>query len=170
MDLGNGKRALLGGQKSGVVTALDPDRDGAILWQRRIGKGGGLGVVQWGMASDKDNVYAALSDIDLRVVKQGTPGARRAGEFWFLLDDKVGGGMFALKLTTGEVGWSTPHPGCEKVLGCSLAQSAAVTAIPGVVFSAAWTVISEPTRRATAALCGTSTPRATTPLSTAWPH
>jgi polyvinyl alcohol dehydrogenase (cytochrome) len=54
---------------------------------------------------------------------------------WFLLDDKVGGGMFALKLTTGEVVWSTPHPGCEKVLGCSPAQSAAVTAIPGVVFS-----------------------------------
>ena len=29
----------------------------------------------------------------------------------------------------------TPHPGCGNVAGCSPAQSAAVTAIPGVVFS-----------------------------------
>jgi hypothetical protein len=38
VDLGNGKRALISGQKSGVITALDPDRDGDVLWQRRIGK------------------------------------------------------------------------------------------------------------------------------------
>jgi polyvinyl alcohol dehydrogenase (cytochrome) len=31
--------------------------------------------------------------------------------------------------------WRTPHPGCGDVPGCSPAQSAAVTAIPGLVFS-----------------------------------
>jgi polyvinyl alcohol dehydrogenase (cytochrome) len=34
VDLAGGKRALIAGQKSGMVHALDPDRDGAILWQR----------------------------------------------------------------------------------------------------------------------------------------
>ena len=45
------------------------------------------------------------------------------------------GGLFALRLETGEVMWHTPHPGCGDVPGCSPAQSAAVTAIPGIVFS-----------------------------------
>ena len=35
----------------------------------------------------------------------------------------------------GEEVWRTPHPGCGDVPGCSPAQSAAVTAIPGLVFS-----------------------------------
>jgi polyvinyl alcohol dehydrogenase (cytochrome) len=53
-------------------------------------------------------------------------------------DPNVGGGLFALKLTTGEKIWDTPSPGkgCS-VKGCSPAQSAAVTLIPGVVFSGA---------------------------------
>jgi polyvinyl alcohol dehydrogenase (cytochrome) len=34
VDLPDGRHALIVGQKSGMVHALDPDRDGAILWQR----------------------------------------------------------------------------------------------------------------------------------------
>ena len=43
VDLGGGKRALIGAQKSGVVTALDPDRAGEIIWQKRVGHGGAIG-------------------------------------------------------------------------------------------------------------------------------
>src|SRR5258708_5073443 len=39
----NAKRALLLGQKSAVIYAVDPDRRGEILWQARIGKGGTVG-------------------------------------------------------------------------------------------------------------------------------
>ena len=53
VSLANGKRALIAGQKSGVVTAVDPDRGGAILWQARVGHGGALGGVQWGSAADE---------------------------------------------------------------------------------------------------------------------
>ena len=63
MTLANGRRALVAGQKSGVVHAVDPDREGAILWQERVGKGGINGGVQWGSAADQSNVYVALSDI-----------------------------------------------------------------------------------------------------------
>ena len=58
-----GRRLLLAGQKSGVVHALDPDASGEVLWQTRIGRGGTMGGVQWGSATDGTNIYVALSDI-----------------------------------------------------------------------------------------------------------
>jgi polyvinyl alcohol dehydrogenase (cytochrome) len=43
--------------------------------------------------------------------------------------------LFAINPSNGEIAWKTPHPGCADRPGCSPAQSAAVTAIPGIVFS-----------------------------------
>jgi polyvinyl alcohol dehydrogenase (cytochrome) len=136
VDLANAKRALVGAQKSGVVTALDPDRSGQTLWQKRVGRGGVLGGIEWGAAADTNNVYVAVSDVLPQVVPDGTPGSQKS--FFgpsFLLDSKTGGGLYALKLESGEQVWHTPHPGCNEVPGCSPAQSAAVTVIPGTVFS-----------------------------------
>jgi polyvinyl alcohol dehydrogenase (cytochrome) len=124
--LGNGRRALVAGQKSGVVHAIDPDRDGAILWQTRVGKGGINGGVQWGSAADESNVYVALSDIG----RFSIPNSQATEP-----DPRAGGGMFALRLDTGERVWYTPPPSCGERKRCSPAQSAAVSAIPGVVFS-----------------------------------
>jgi polyvinyl alcohol dehydrogenase (cytochrome) len=95
-----------------------------------------LGGIQWGSAADAERVYVALSDVHLDAVPQGTPGAQPGfGGNTLLLDPNVGGGLFALSLATGEVVWQTPPPGCKGLAGCTPAQSAAVTAIPGVVFS-----------------------------------
>ena len=137
-SLPGGKRVLVAGQKSGVVTAVDPDHGGAIVWQTRVGAGSALGGVQWGVAADESKVYVALSDPKLRRVPAGTPGAQTLAlnpSVALLLDSKTGGGLSALRLDTGEQVWRTPHPGCGDVPGCSPAQSAAVTAIPGLVFS-----------------------------------
>ena len=57
-----GRELLVAGQKSGIVYAFDPDKQGEIVWQVRVGKGGSNGGVQWGTASDGQNVYAATSD------------------------------------------------------------------------------------------------------------
>lgn len=136
VEMANGQRGLIAGQKSGMVYALNPDKQGEILWQKQVGKGSAAGGVQWGSAADKNNVYAAVSDVQMRPVPEGTPGAQ-ASVFGssMRLDPKAGGGLFALKLETGEIVWHTPHPGCGEKPGCSPAQSAAATAIPGVVFS-----------------------------------
>ena len=94
--------------------------------------GGTLGAWNGG------NVYAAVSDVRMSPVPLGTPGAQPFifnPKIALLYDNKAGGGLSALKLDTGEEIWRTPHPGCNDVPGCSPAQSAAVTAIPGVVFS-----------------------------------
>jgi polyvinyl alcohol dehydrogenase (cytochrome) len=135
VDLPGGKRALIAGQKSGVVWAVDPDNKGALLWQTRVGKGGRLGGVQWGSAAEGNAVYVAVSDVEIKPVANGTPGAQKTSFGNLMLDPKAGGGMFALNVQTGKVIWSTPHPGCGDKPGCSPAQSAAVSVIPGVVFS-----------------------------------
>jgi polyvinyl alcohol dehydrogenase (cytochrome) len=134
--LPNGSHALIAGQKSGMVYALDLDQQRAILWQTRVGKGGLLGGVQWGMAVDDKQVYVAVSDVVTRVVPDGTPGSQRTSFGVSLrMDGAAGGGLTALKLGTGELAWHTPNPGCGDTPGCSPAQSAAITTIPGVVFS-----------------------------------
>ncbi len=127
--LPNGREILLAGQKSGVVYALDPDRKGEILWQTRVGKGGTNGGVQWGMASDGQKVYAAVSDLERKaplgtIIRVGLPP-----------DPTQGGGLTALRISTGEKVWyAAPQP-CGARPKCSPAQPAALTAIPGVVFS-----------------------------------
>src|ERR1700722_2292673 len=58
-SLPNGKHLLIAGQKSGVVTALDPDHGGEIVWQKRLSNGGRLGGGQWGVAAGGSNLYVA---------------------------------------------------------------------------------------------------------------
>jgi polyvinyl alcohol dehydrogenase (cytochrome) len=117
--LADGKRLLLVGQKSGVMHALDPDDRGKIAWQTRIGQGSGLGGIMWGSAADAQRVYAPLSDIFVRS-RTATPG-----------------GLFAIDIATGKVAWNTPapKPACQGKPGCSAAQIAPASLIPGVVFS-----------------------------------
>jgi polyvinyl alcohol dehydrogenase (cytochrome) len=122
----NGRRALIAGQKSGIVHAIDPDRNGQILWQTRIGKGGIHGGIQWGSAADQSSVYVALSDAGIIAIPSTV--ATEA-------NPQAGGGMFALSLEKGERIWSSPPPVCGERKRCSPAQSAAVSAIPGVAFS-----------------------------------
>ncbi len=117
-SLGAGHRVLIVGQKSGVVHALDPDQQGKVLWETRIGHGGGQGGVLWGAASDDRLAYFSLSD-------------------WDPAKPESGGGVFALALATGQKAWSTPapKPACLGITGCSAAQPGAPSAIPGVVFA-----------------------------------
>jgi polyvinyl alcohol dehydrogenase (cytochrome) len=126
VTLSGGRRMLLAGQKSGIVHALDPDANGEVLWQTRIGRGGTMGGVQWGSATDGTNIYVALSDIGRIMLTYSTSTDA---------DPKQGGGMFALRLSDGERVWYTPPPGCGARPRCSPAQSAAVSALPGVAFS-----------------------------------
>ncbi len=129
----NGRDLVIAGQKSGVVTAVDPSRNGEIVWQTRVGKGGVNGGVQWGMASDGAHVYAAVSD----VVRVPNTSPQPGDTARFVLSPTQGGGLTALNVGDGTKVWFAEPVPCRAGAprGCSPAQSAAVTAIPGVVFS-----------------------------------
>ncbi len=127
---------LLAGQKSGVVFALDPDREGRIVWQARVGNGGSLGGVQWGSAADAEKVYVAVSDIAVRPKKVVSASGEETMSFE-LENPNEGGGLSALRMDTGALAWRNPPPAnsCLNRAPCSPSQSSAVSAIPGVVFS-----------------------------------
>jgi polyvinyl alcohol dehydrogenase (cytochrome) len=132
VDLGGGKRALVIAQKSGMVHAIDPDNKGAVLWQKRASKGGYLGGSQWGSAADGRNVYVATSDLTIGATADPTSPQG----FKLAVDPKAGGGLHALDLKTGATVWDARPPICAPGQAiCSPAQSAAVSVIPGVVFS-----------------------------------
>jgi len=115
--LPGGRRVLALGQKSGVVYGLAPDEKGKIIWQFRAGKGGALGGIEWGSAADDQNIYVPVSDV--------------------LGPSDKAGGLYAIKLTSGERVWHTPAPAltCTTGPGCTGAQSAPVSVMPGAVFS-----------------------------------
>lgn len=117
-ELVGGRRILLVGQKSSQIWGLDPDNQGAVLWSDRLSQGGPVGGVEFGPATDADNIYAAISDI-----YQGA-GARP--------------GLTAIRASDGQILWTTPGTRVQcrwRNEYCGPAQSQAVSAIPGVVFS-----------------------------------
>ena len=119
-DLGNGKRVLLAGQKSGVLHALDPDHNGEILWQKRLSPGGIIGGIEWGIAADAKTTYVPISDV---WENRTTPGHA--------------GGLYAVNIADGAARWQTPavEPACRGRPGCNAGQPAAAVLIPGVLFS-----------------------------------
>ncbi len=134
VSLGGTKRALVIAQKSGMAHAVDPDQKGAILWQTQAGAGSALGGSQWGSATDGQKMYVAISNPGIGV--EADP--KSPAGYRLTLDPRKGGGLHALDVKTGKILWSTKIIPCaEGKNDCSPAQSAAVTAIPGVVFSGA---------------------------------
>jgi polyvinyl alcohol dehydrogenase (cytochrome) len=126
VSLGNGKRALVAGQKSGVVHAFDPDDKGRKLWSVTVGKGGMLGGIEWGSAADARNMYVPVSDITFTdPVRLGRGG----------LNGEQGGGLYAIRLADGRQVWSSHPSACGVKPSCSPAQSAPSAAMPGAIFS-----------------------------------
>jgi polyvinyl alcohol dehydrogenase (cytochrome) len=109
VTLSNGRRALFTGTKSGEVVALDPDKNGAVLFKvypagAPAGGGRGRGAIVWGGAADARQVYYGMA----------------------------AAGMGAVDAATGKTAFVFTAPG---VGGRGVAAlGAAPTAIPGVVF------------------------------------
>ena len=126
VTLPSGKRCLLLGQKSGMVYAVDPGTGGKLLWQARAGRGGALGGVQWGPATDGHLLFVAVSDLAFQKAKDPAH---------LTLDPKVGGGLSAFSVSSGKPVWKAVPPVCGDRTPCSPAQSAAISAVTGAVFS-----------------------------------
>ena len=112
--LPDGGEILVAGSKSGNVVGLDPDKKGALIWEASLAEKqpATRGLIVFGGAADDQAAYFALNQVSA---------------------------LAALDLATGERKWMAPlkmtdFPGRPFVFGAS----AAVTAIPGVVFSGGW--------------------------------
>jgi polyvinyl alcohol dehydrogenase (cytochrome) len=107
--LPNGKTILVAAQKSGIIWAHDPDQKGAVVW--------------------KASVATAKPTEQGQVNFGGSADDRKA---YFGL---FSGGIVALGLTDGARQWFTD---LEPPTGRLRGQDAAVSTIPGVLFSAGW--------------------------------
>ena len=119
----DGKEILVAGQKSGVVHALSPD-NGKLIWKTKIGKGGLLGGIHWGMATDGNCVYASNADNIYGIDKKDSTYPASPG-------------IYALDLFTGKLKWKTASPDCAGKKGCLSANSAAPVVTPGIVWAGA---------------------------------
>jgi polyvinyl alcohol dehydrogenase (cytochrome) len=106
--LPDGREIIVAANKGGTPVALDPDRNGALIWSQDLTDGPPppSGQIVFGGAVDATSVYYALQS----------------------------GGVAALSLKDGAKRWFTdlPQPADRRGAG------AAVTAIPGAILSGGW--------------------------------
>lgn len=108
-NLPNGHSILVAGQKSGLVWAHDPDRKGAVVWKTQT--------------AEKAPSFAG------QIVWGGAADDQNA---YFGLSS---GGVVALSLNDGSRKWFAP---LEPAAGHPRGREAALSVIPGVVFSTGW--------------------------------
>jgi polyvinyl alcohol dehydrogenase (cytochrome) len=117
VTVAGGRRVLLAGQKSGAMFGLNPDT-GEVLWKTQAGAGGVLGGIEWGFATDGTSAFVSLSSAIEKPSGQA-------------------GGLVALNVADGTQRWAAAPPAdtCKGRQGCNTGQPAAVSSIPGVIFS-----------------------------------
>jgi polyvinyl alcohol dehydrogenase (cytochrome) len=109
------------GQKSGMFWAFRA-KDGKPAWSRQVAPGGLTGGLQWGSASDGQNIFVAVAN-------SGLTGSGTTPGIWTLKDGSTttSGGWASLDARTGAVQWTTKDP-----LGSR--AEAAVSGANGVIF------------------------------------
>jgi polyvinyl alcohol dehydrogenase (cytochrome) len=120
----SGRDTIVIGQKSGVGWALDPDAQGAVLWQYRAGNGGPLGGMEWGSATDGELAFFPVSDV--------IDGQQRP------VPSSQAGTLHAVNVSDGTSVWVArpAAPACgTPQRNCGIALSAAISVIPGAVFA-----------------------------------
>ena len=125
--LPDGSDLLIAGQKAGIVWAVDPDNKGKVVWQSKIGRGGALGGIHWGIGSDEKYIYAPNSDYELsflNIIEARRPPGEKSPS------------LNALDPETGKIIWKyTEKFCCPDPDDCDDGFSAPPSIIPGVVFA-----------------------------------
>ncbi len=117
----DGHDLVVAGQKSGWAYGLDPD-SGKLVWKSKVGRGGILAGIAWGMAVRGDTLFVPVSDV---ADGQTYQEAARPG-------------LYALNLGTGHSVWSAPMTTshCDgRGPACAPGIAAAVTATDDLVLT-----------------------------------
>jgi polyvinyl alcohol dehydrogenase (cytochrome) len=107
--LPDGRTVIIASPKQAVVRALDPDKNGAAIWEQDIarGIGGGAGETVFGGAVDQNTIYFGVH---------------------------LGNGLVAMDLATGVEKWFRPLKNPDS-MAAHRGIVAAVSVIPGVFFA-----------------------------------
>jgi polyvinyl alcohol dehydrogenase (cytochrome) len=120
-SLPGGGEVLLAGQKSGVAYGLDP-ATGKLRWEQKVGRGGALGGIHFGIAVAGGRLFVPITDF--------TDGLPHEGP--------ARPGLYALSPATGAVLWSAPAENvCNGKRFCQPGYSAAISATSELVFAGA---------------------------------
>jgi polyvinyl alcohol dehydrogenase (cytochrome) len=118
-----GRERVFAGQKSGWVHAVDPD-DGHLLWKTRVGRGGLMGGIYFGLATAEDMLFVPVND--------APDGSAH--------DEAAKPGLYALDVSDGRILWRAPidADACkDRGAQCTPGIAAPVTATGDLVFSGA---------------------------------
>ena len=91
-----------------MVWGHDPDQEGTVVWKSQLVPKLALGMITFGGAADEQSAYFGLRT----------------------------GAVAAVQLTNGEKRWLTPIE--APTVSGRRGETAALTAIPGVIFSGSW--------------------------------
>lgn len=124
------KDYLLVGQKNGRVFALDPDKQGDVIWTQKPGSGGKAGGVHFGMAIDptRGALYVPISDRDVGLLGDSGTGEARPS-------------LHAIDIASGNYLWSVDSPATcmdssgNTIDGCYRGFSAPPTVAGSLVFA-----------------------------------
>jgi polyvinyl alcohol dehydrogenase (cytochrome) len=110
---------VLAGQKNGILHALDP-ATGQLAWKTRVGRGGVVGGIHFGMAASATTVYVPVTD---------TPDGKT-------YPDPPRPGVFAINAATGTEVWAAPMADrCGGRALCYPGVSQAISATTDLVFA-----------------------------------
>lgn len=116
-------RVVFAGQKTGQVYAMNA-KDGSLIWQQQLGRGGKLGGVHWGMAYHpfERTLYVPIND--------------QGGDY--LLNPEGDGrpGIYALNAKTGELRWKYDDGRACPAKDCAHGFSAAIMVTDELVAAA----------------------------------
>jgi len=114
----DGRDVIVVGSKDGMLYALDPDNGGALLWNIRVGKGGEVGGIEYGVAADGRYAYAPVVDMNADLSSNGS--------------------LTAVDLITGEAAWRVENIEADcagkPTPPCGTAVMTPPTVAGGVVF------------------------------------
>jgi polyvinyl alcohol dehydrogenase (cytochrome) len=115
----NGRDYVLAGQKSGILYAVNPDT-GKLAWETRVGRGGVVAGIHFGLAAWHGTVFVPVSDV---------PDGRTYSE-------PPRPGLYAIDIATGNYRWKAP---AEDVCGgkpfCHPGYGGAITTTPELVLA-----------------------------------
>jgi len=117
-----GRRIVLAGDKGGVVAAMDAET-GESLWKNKVGRGGVVAGINFGIAAHDGKVFVPVSDV---------PDGRD-------YDEPAKPGLYALDVTTGDYVWQAPalRDMCLGRPGCYPGYSAAISVTDDFVLAGA---------------------------------